>query len=210
MRLQIETRMGSRLMEYVWPERRRRKQVSDSPTTPAPSRQRRITEAVMDSRPPPGGRASMEAPRSAEGGKSFDVARLAVPQLRRNGTSRSFTDLRSASRDQRERAPDLARNMSSYAFPMVPTPSGESQQNGSALDKERARGEADEMKSRSAQKTFVDVRIERSAISRLDDEMLAEPHGQFGPPSQRLEGKLVRLSRCANTYTCTGVEEPNV
>jgi hypothetical protein len=168
MRLQIETRMGSRLMEYVWPERRRRKQSESAPGTPTTSRNRRMTEAIVEPRTPaPGGRASMETPRSTDhGGRSFDQTRLVPPQLRRKGTSRSFTDLRSASRDQqheRDVAPEFARAFSSYAFPPAATPAGEwpGAQSSSALDKDKARGEADEMKSRSVQKSFVDVRVER-------------------------------------------------
>jgi hypothetical protein len=167
MRLQVDTRMGSKLMEYVWPERRRRKQL-DSPHSPtSEARPRRITEAAPAPRNLPGQRTSMDSPRTPEAGKSLDVGRsidtaaLAPPQLRRMATSRSFTDLRSAMKEQ-EHAPKLNRG---FSFAQPPTPAAEVGANGHG--KPHAHGDAEEMKSRSSQKTFVLVRVPRLANNEL-------------------------------------------
>jgi transcriptional antiterminator Rof (Rho-off) len=169
LRLQLDVKMGSRLMEYVWPERRRRRKESELPqSTAGEARVRRLTEATSLTRPNISTRVSMDGPRTPmdaprlEGGRSLEMSRLAAPPLRRMATSRSFTDLRSATREQ-QLAPKLERGFSSYAFAQPPTPAPEGGRNKAG--KNTGRGDAEEMKSRSAQKSFVLVRVPRCVRS---------------------------------------------
>jgi hypothetical protein len=174
MRLQIETRMGAKLMEYVWPERRRRKE-PQSPSSPnGGSRTRRVTEAAPVSRALATSRTSMDSPRITDAGRSLELTRLAAPPLRRMATSRSFTDLRSATKDRKresnldyeqERAPDLRRGFSSHALPAPATPGlvpGDAWTMAINNHVPSGKGDAEEMKTRSAQKSFVLVRVPRS------------------------------------------------
>jgi hypothetical protein len=181
LRLQIDTKMGVRLMEYVWPERRRRRKEEESrqtTTSELPGRVRRVTEVMPASGPPIKTRTSIDAPRKRsidsprkasvdsprpiEAGRSLEMARLAPPPLRRMATSRSFTDLRSATKEL-ELAPKLDRGFSSYAFTSVPSPGPEGGKNQTT--RASGRGDAEEMKSRSAQKSFVLVRVPRCVTS---------------------------------------------
>lgn len=154
MRLQIETKMGAKLMEYVWPERRRRKQ-AESPQSLDPPRKRRDTEFGPNVRPAISSRTSMDSPRTPDVGKSLDMSRLDAPPLRRMATSRSFTDLRSATIEQQLRPkPDRSSSVAQASAPSEP---------GHAAGTRTKYGDAEEMKTRSAQKTFVLVRIPRYA-----------------------------------------------
>lgn len=167
MRLQIDTKVGSRLMEYVWPERRRRKGAEVSEPPPA-LRPRRITDNAATSRPQTPAtpmtpvtpvRASLDSPRLF--GNSLDTSdNLAPPTLRRIATSRSFTDLRSASKEQALASPRMQRNISFGPL----TPLDQSETSLTKRD-DKAKNDAEEMKSRSSQKTFVFVRVGRLVIS---------------------------------------------
>jgi len=168
MRLQIDARVGRRIMEYLWPARRNRRQQIDeakcqdpeaanegaSPTSmiPIPSRSSLdSTRALHPLRKPPDGSGSRRS-----------------PPLRRLSSSRSFTDLSSAS--QTLHTPKLQKTRSSEGLRQSSI-SPEltdgrwlktwSEIAGRALMLERKVGDAAEMKTRSSQKTFVLVRISR-------------------------------------------------
>ena len=104
MRLQIDTRVGRKIMCYVWPSRR------DRPQSPTETESFSVPEHLADSdndEQPKGLPAVTytDTPRSASFDlpptrKSLDTNRLAPPPaLRRLGTSRSFTDLRKERQD---------------------------------------------------------------------------------------------------------------
>lgn len=150
IRLQLDARLGQRIMEYVWPARRGRDQtnpIRDLPESHRPSEQ-----------PPP--RSSLESalllqkPR-----RSLDSNRLA-PGLRKLGSSRSFTDLRSAAAEStktpvetsfgRAATPDLSVNEDSRSIRKV------------NREDQPGKDDAVEMKTRSSQKTFILVKISRS------------------------------------------------
>ncbi|TCD68203.1 hypothetical protein EIP91_011375 [Steccherinum ochraceum] len=171
MCLQIDTRVGKKIMEYVWPSRRNRGEIANesedsqlvsppSPTSHPVSR-------------PSSKRASMDivspTPR-----RSMDSNRLTPLPLRRLNTSRSFTDLRGersepARSDTLQVHRPLARTRSSdglFALSLTSPspidrsnqPSEESHRLSSAVSK-KSRDDAAEMKTRSSQKTFVWVRV---------------------------------------------------
>ncbi|CAL1700808.1 unnamed protein product [Somion occarium] len=163
IRLQIDTRVGRRIMEYVWPARRTRKQVttneasqetpaSDSPTSPRPliSPRRNSVDAVPVS------------PR-----KSLDSNRLAPPPMRRLNTSRSFTDLRKSARSDTLQVPRQPHRTHSTDMLFTAASSGSSGQASKGSDETKDKvavsrrdiDDASEMKYRSSQKTFVWVKV---------------------------------------------------
>jgi hypothetical protein len=98
MRLQIDTRVGKRLMQYVFPARRQRTKEDSAGTllrsTPSPihAEPSQFEEAPIISR------SSVDSPRTV--GSSTNAAHsLEPPKLRKLGSSRSFNDLRSAARE---------------------------------------------------------------------------------------------------------------
>ncbi|KAF5390524.1 hypothetical protein D9757_002702 [Collybiopsis confluens] len=133
LRLQIDAKVGRRIMEYVYPARKHR-------------------------------RKSIEGPPQAD--TAMDMALRSsslAPPLRKLGTSRSFTDLRSAAAQESTQVflrPPLQRTRSSEHLKR-------NQTTGDNLDKENKRqktiskrnGDAAEMKTRSSRKTFVFVKI---------------------------------------------------
>ncbi|GBE79683.1 predicted protein [Sparassis crispa] len=168
MRLQIDTRMGRKIMEYVWPARRNRKQLTDtqsltpSPDTPSPATD--ISNIIITASSPASPRRSLSdmMPR-----KAMDGNKLGIAPLRKLGSSRSFTDLRKAESDTL-RTPSLHKTRSIEALvthPSSPISPTKTQTPKSAEDKDRIallRKEIDdaaEMKTRSSQKTFAWVRV---------------------------------------------------
>ena len=87
MRLQVDAKVGSRIMEYVWPARKQRALAAEASSTTGMSAQRTSDELVQ----PRPARKSMDSSRALNGSSG-----LKPPPLRRLGTSRSFTDLRSS------------------------------------------------------------------------------------------------------------------
>lgn len=154
LRLQLDTKVGQRIMEYIWPARKNRRnreaEQTDSSTSVAAKIQPPppVDPTLQDPSPGPSGRAR----------KSMDHTRLTPVQVRGLGTSRSFTDLRSA----------LSSSMSLYhmnrstdALPSPSTPTGVHPiRRGTSLAPGVAgSNDAAIMKTRSAQKTFVAVDI---------------------------------------------------
>ncbi|PBK72706.1 hypothetical protein ARMSODRAFT_953107 [Armillaria solidipes] len=159
MRLQIDARVGRRIMEYLWPGRRdRKKAIQDSPSEPSPA----VTEPLKRSFPPS---RSLDATRKTHSRQSSDsnASRLVPPMaLRRLGTSRSFSNLR----DSPPPARSLPRTRSSEALGQHESSTdhidprklrrGDSRHDSGPVPR---RGDAAEMRTRSSQKTFVLVKI---------------------------------------------------
>ncbi|KAF7331891.1 hypothetical protein MKEN_00069400 [Mycena kentingensis (nom. inval.)] len=155
MRLQVDAKVGRRIMEYVWPGRKDRKFVAEEEAPPAielPSSNVVLTRSSLDSpRTPAAKKATLSAPS------------LAPPM--KLSASRSFTDLRSASLAPPS-APTLYRTASSGALRQAslpvtaPTPmKKKTLSNNSKVAQGAKKGDAAEMKTRSSQKSFVLVKI---------------------------------------------------
>lgn len=169
LRLQIDAKVGRRIMEYVWPGRAHRTVAEESEKT------QDITppEIVVKS-PVSAGRSSFDSPRGLQASKSGDKT---IPPLRRLGSSRSFTDLKSA---RETTAPPsnfltpqgflsptgfLKRTHSSDSinfFNSLDPASGQGADADSSTLNKNDSGDAQVMKIRSSQKSFVLVRISRS------------------------------------------------
>lgn len=145
IRLQLDASLGQRIMEYVWPARRSRNRGTD--TAPPCDTHHLKPRASLDSS------KLLNQPRS-----SLDSTSL-TPPLRKLGSSRSFTDLRSAAAD-------------SMITPYPVAQSNQRSLTADALDESRRHRHAiirqvslehktdfDEMKTRSSQKNFVLVKI---------------------------------------------------
>lgn len=140
LRLQIDGRMGTRIMEYVWPARRQRHEAK-SLGIGRRSEETRAGSAVS---------ASMDLARPREDGDH----QLAPPaMLRRLGASRSFTDLRSSGQESLE-LPTTKRTRSITSL-RAATSSHSTVANAGR----RKAGDAAEMATRSSQKSFVRVKI---------------------------------------------------
>jgi hypothetical protein len=178
MRLQVDAKVGRRIMEYLWPARRVRNQQSVIGKPDLFPESRDSESGPSDFVLPSLSRSSLDSPRVSPGVR-LDRDRLAPP-LRKLGSSRSFTDLRSATPGSPNR-PLLERTRSSERRqPFSPLPSSRLPTDTGAVTKaesskmptsERALGDAAEMKTRSSQKTFVLVRI-----SRYDLTLTLENH----------------------------------
>lgn len=145
IRLQLDASLGQRIMEYVWPARRSRNRGTD--TASSCDAHHLKPRASLDSS------KLLNQPRS-----SLDSTSL-TPPLRKLGSSRSFTDLRSAAAD-------------SMITPYPVAQSNQRSLTADALDESRRHRHAilrqvslehktdfDEMKTRSSQKNFVLVKI---------------------------------------------------
>ncbi|KAJ6515787.1 golgi-body localization protein domain-containing protein [Mycena sanguinolenta] len=159
MRLQVDAKVGRRIMEYVWPARRNRKQlIEDEPSTPADN----TPEIVLV-------RSSLDSPRSAT--RKGSLLPPSPTPTARLSSSRSFTDLRSAATLAPPSRPGLHRTASSSALrqdslsvapPMDPSSRKKNRSDSSnkvAQVTRKKTGDAAEMKNRSSQKSFVMVRI---------------------------------------------------
>ena len=160
LRLQLDTKVGQRIMEYIWPARRHRRDEKteqiDSLTNTAKIQPPTPTDPNQQD-PSPG---SAGRPR-----QSTDHTRLAPVSVRKLGSSRSFTDLRSAGASPMS-ALQMNRSTDALSSPTTPTSSTHPLRRGTS----HAPGvgglnDAAIMKTRSAQKTFVAVDI--SSISVL-------------------------------------------
>lgn len=181
MRLQLEARVGKSIMEYVFPARRER-EVLESATASG--------SRVLDDKDDTFGAQSSAVTRSDSGlldkanhesllsppraGKRYSVDErrpTLSPATKRITSSRSFTDLRLLSRQNN--TPTTAPVSSTNLFldkaivtddPSDPTEHGKAASSlfNTSVQKQ-PRDDAAEMKSRSAQKTFILVRIARYA-----------------------------------------------
>ncbi|KAF8195786.1 golgi-body localization protein domain-containing protein [Mycena galopus ATCC 62051] len=154
MRLQVDAKVGRRIMEYVWPARRNRKQaIEDEPPTTTEN-----TPEIMLVR------SSLDSPRSQT--KKSSLLAPAVTPPARLSASRSFTDLRSAATLAPPSRPTLHRTASSSALrqgtmPLAPPidPSRKKNRSDTSNKVAKRAGDAAEMKTRSSQKSFVMVRV---------------------------------------------------
>lgn len=174
MRLQLNTRVGRRIMEYVWPARRQRRHAADQTrsfdtTSEFAQALKEVSQPSQPSTQPPR-RMSADLVRSR---KSLDVHTSSPPAGPKLSASRSFTDLRAKTTDTL-RVPTLHRTASSEAlvprtgspgpgrratFHVKPSEGLKDRSSSSATQKEI--DDATEMKSRTSQKTFVWVKIAR-------------------------------------------------
>lgn len=140
LRLQIDAKIGKRIMEYVWPDRKDRDTVREVPSV-------EVKSPV---------RASVDSPRGI-GGFKVPEATLAAP--RRLASSRSFTDLRSTTENFLTAPTFLHRNRSSDS--LNPERQKQHGTEGSSQPSDLANDftEATVMKNRSNQKSFVYVKI---------------------------------------------------
>lgn len=153
IRLQLDAFLGQRIMEYVWPARRGRSQADadrDLPESYRPLEQ-----------PPP--RSSLESTLLLQNPRrSLDSSRLA-PSLRKLGSSRSFTDLRSAAAESTKTPVET-----SFGRPATPDLNvNEDSRSIRKVNREERSGKDDavEMKTRSSQNTFILVKISRSVTT---------------------------------------------
>ena len=171
LRLQVDSKVGRRIMEYVWPGRKHR-QVALDDTAVKDKASKPSFEVEIKS--PTSGRSSIDSPRALRRPVDSDEKTLVSP-LRKLGSSRSFTDLRSAkdagflspgallsppSFLQRTHSSDFA---SLLDVPETPRLNGgfESDVSDSKRKGSKDAGDAQVMKTRSSQKSFVLVRISR-------------------------------------------------
>ncbi|KAI0702885.1 golgi-body localization protein domain-containing protein [Cytidiella melzeri] len=176
LRLQLDTRVGGKIMEYVWPARRKRGNAGDSapleleelppsapasPLTPSPITSFAPSTPLRLTVPPRRASVDVVSPVSP------DRSMLTIPTLRKTATSRSFSDLRKAAADtlQIPLSPlPLQRTKSSDAIFSLTSSNSSGQLSKASDDKEKQglKQEADDaalMKTRSSQKTFVWVKV---------------------------------------------------
>lgn len=151
LRLQLDTKVGQRIMEYIWPARKHRRNQKteqiDSPTT------------VMKVQPPTPIDPNQQDPPPSSVGRarqSMDQTRLVPVSVRKLGASRSFTDLRSIATSPMS-VLQMNRSSDALSSPTTPTSLTQPTRRGTTLTP--GVGDAAIMKTRSAQKTFVAVDI---------------------------------------------------
>ncbi|KAJ7179036.1 golgi-body localization protein domain-containing protein [Mycena filopes] len=154
MRLQVDAKVGRRIMEYVWPARRNRKlQIEDESQLPTADNTPEVVLAPV----------SLDSPRTQTAKKTpLSTPTLAPPM--KLSASRSFTDLRSASlvpptppRLHRTASSGTLREAALPARP--PVKKNRTESSSKALQLAKKAGDAAEMKTRSSQKSFVYVRV---------------------------------------------------
>ncbi|KAI0347243.1 hypothetical protein BDW22DRAFT_1322640 [Trametopsis cervina] len=177
LRLQLDTRVGGKIMKYLWPARRKKIEAPDTlppdvdevqtppSATPSPINPGTPTVSAIPKRPVviPPRRASVDIISPV----SPDRSMLSVPTLRKTAVSRSFTDLRKAASDTLKVPPSpspLQRTKSTDGLFALTTSNSSSQvsKTSEERDKQGQKREADDaalMKTRSSQKTFVWVKI---------------------------------------------------
>lgn len=181
IRLQLDARLGERIMEYVWPARRGRN-LADM---------ERVVDYLSD-RPlePPPPRSSLESCTLTQKSRvSLDSSRLA-PNQRKLGPSRSFTDLRSA-------AAESTKTPVETSFPQTGTSDSDVNEDSwsimkAAREDPPGKDDAVEMKTRSSQKTFILVKISRlvNVLIGLD---LAQLVNQHRTSVEHDEGRIFRV-----------------
>ncbi|TFK75811.1 hypothetical protein BDN72DRAFT_809463 [Pluteus cervinus] len=157
-RLQIDARVGRRIMEYVWPARKNRRKTLEESQLESPINGP-ASPTVLQMRPLTPTRASLDSPRALHDVSDMptqDALSVPVPSLRRLGVSRSFTDLRATAGFLQ--TPALLRNRSTDNLNQPPVPSSAPEGKPTKRAQKKA-GDAKEMKTRSSQKSFVFVKI---------------------------------------------------
>jgi len=182
LRLQIDAKVGRRIMEYVWPDREK----GQAPTDDSPEKERIPSPLEIRVKSPtsPAARSSIDSPRGLHAPKrSMDPnGQTPLPTLRRLGSSRSFTDLRSAMDNgplspptflspqgflsppaflKRTYSSDSVNFSSVLEAASVPGTSHNVDQEDTSATDRKLLDDAHIMKTRSSQKSFVMVRISR-------------------------------------------------
>lgn len=177
LKLQIDAKVGQLIMEYVWPSRKNPR----SDTGHKPEKEVLVAPAEIRVKSPTSGRSSIDSPRALYSPVGPDVHQRATlnPPHRKLGNSRSYTDLRSAKDGIVAPVP---RSITLLPFPKRTNPSdlvtsleppptpGPSTPGPTAFELEptgqhvSSDGDAQVMRSRSVQKTFVLVRIARFVV----------------------------------------------
>lgn len=160
LRLQIDAKVGRRIMEYLWPDRKQRIMEVEGAGSQSPFPQIQVAQSPVSPVP---SRSSLDSPRALHNFRNAEDSNgnnLVLP-LRRLGTSRSFTDLRST-RDytflfQRNQSSDSIDNVPSAPFLGPPFLTTSNESDADVII--RKAGDAAEMKTRSSQKSFVLVRV---------------------------------------------------
>ncbi|KAJ2930173.1 hypothetical protein H1R20_g6917, partial [Candolleomyces eurysporus] len=142
LRLQIDAKVGKRIMEYVWPARKDREEGKE------PSLQVQVKSPV---------RSSIDSPRALHFNVPSQETRLAAP--RKLAASRSFTDLRAATGDFLTTPLFLHRNRSSESLNPDRNNTTLGEHSGQSQPSKSENTDATVMKNRSIQKSFVYVRI---------------------------------------------------
>ncbi len=179
LKLQLNAKVGQRLMEYVWPSRKDRR------GNPGDSQEKEllpIAPVEIRVRSPTSGRSSIDSPRALHSPKALEPSGQATlsPPHRKLKNSRSFTDLRVTKESNISSPPSFLAatpltkransseplNFSSlFDAPglSIPGPNAVANTDANIVDQNgKSDGDAQVMKSRSAQKTFVLVRVARS------------------------------------------------
>lgn len=160
-------------MEYVWPARRNRDSISssDREVDSAASSATIIQRAASND----ASRSSLDSHPVVKYGNRISSDEQRRPTLgfpsRRLTSSRSFNDLRSTSRLQSGYLASPGPEKSDLFFNKNESRPANIRRNSSNLldvtSKQKSKDDAIEMKSRSAQKTFVLVQVSRSVIPSL-------------------------------------------
>lgn len=149
IRLQLDASLGQRIMEYVWPARRTRNRGVDTPDS-------------YDAHYPKS-RESLDHPRLFHKPRSSLDAVTLAPPLRKLGSSRSFTDLRSTAADF-VNTPPPGTQPNQRSLTLTPDALDESRRHRYTPIRQVSldhKTDFDEMKTRSSQKIFVLVKISR-------------------------------------------------
>jgi hypothetical protein len=165
MRLQVDAKVGRRIMEYVWPARRHRNLAIEEKATIDESAQRVEDDTSV---PWPPSRKSLDFARTPDKTRTaLESSGLTPPPLHGLSFSRSVTDLRNTSTasdfgrsaiSHKSRTTDGFRSVSN-----LPDSDNLVKRRHEANKQTRRRtiGDAAEMRSRSSQKTFILVKISR-------------------------------------------------
>ncbi|PPQ99072.1 hypothetical protein CVT24_003632 [Panaeolus cyanescens] len=168
IRLQIDAKVGRKVMEYIWPNRK-----EDDAGAEGDKPVQVETSARAEVKSPTSGRSSIDSPRALYGGSlAGDGGTLLAP--RKLANSRSFTDLRSAKGGsgtstpflnapgflQRTRSSDRLQVSTSSDSQTTPGTSQVSELETEVVEtRKKEVGDAQVMKTRSSQKSFILVRI---------------------------------------------------
>ncbi|KAF8845847.1 hypothetical protein BDN67DRAFT_961498 [Paxillus ammoniavirescens] len=166
IRLQLDARLGRRIMEYVWPARRGRNQAKTHNAPHQPPE----TQPFSDQSHP---RTSLDSSRLQQKPRvSLDSNRLA-PGLRKLGVSRSLTDMRGAAAESTKASSAIAPQPSQRVVTLDSNTNEDSRAVRKVNPEDRpSKDDAVEMKTRSSQKTFILVKI--SSIELLLSIIKAE------------------------------------
>lgn len=194
LRLQIDAKVGRRIMEYLWPDRKQRIMEVEDAGSQSPFPQIQVAKSPVSPVP---SRSSLDSPRTLHNFRNagdLNGNKLVLP-LRRLGTSRSFTDLRST-RDytflfQRNQSSDSINNVPSA--PLLDQPFLTASNDSDADVLIRKAGDAAEMKTRSSQKSFVLVRVSRQVGPLHSISLLSFVFAQSQPSAKHCKGRLLRV-----------------